>query len=103
MENNQTMTPWQLWKRGFDAWERQTATYFEEVLQSPAVLVPGGFMISQMMKGKAATNKAMAEMWGTLGLPTRQDQERMLHALNQLQSKIYDLEERLEALQDQQR
>ena len=92
------MTPWQIWKRGFDTWENQTANYLEEVLQSPAVLVPGGQLLSQMMRGKAATNKAMADLWSNLGLPTRQDQERTLHMLNQLQSRIHDLEERLEEL-----
>ena len=30
-----------------------------------------------------------------LGLPTRRDQERALHKLNQLESRLYDLEERL--------
>jgi hypothetical protein len=30
-----------------------------------------------------------------LGLPTKRDQERTLHALNELESKILDLEERL--------
>jgi len=31
-------------------------------------------------------------------LPTKRDQERALHKLNQLESKLCDLEERLEAL-----
>lgn len=96
-----TMTPWEMWKRGFDTWERHTANYLEQALQSPAILVPGGQMLSQMMRSKANANKAMAEFWAGVGLSTRQDQERMLHALNQLQSRIYDLEERIEQLQEQ--
>lgn len=90
------MTPWELWKKGFYAWEKHTAEYMETVLKSPAVLTPGGYMLSQMMKGKASTNKAMTGLWGTLGLPTKHDQERMLHAINQLQSHVYDLQEQLE-------
>ena len=31
-----------------------------------------------------------------LGLPTKRDQERTLHLLNQLQSRLMDLEEKLE-------
>ena len=31
-----------------------------------------------------------------MGLPTKRDQERMLHAINQLQSHVYDLQEQLE-------
>jgi len=32
-----------------------------------------------------------------MGLPTKRDQERALHLLNQLQSRIMDLEEKLES------
>jgi hypothetical protein len=32
-----------------------------------------------------------------MGLPTKRDQERVLHLLNQLQSKVMDLEEKLES------
>jgi hypothetical protein len=47
------------------------------------------------MKAKAAGDDATARWWSLWGLPTRRDQERSLHALNQLQSRILDLEERL--------
>ena len=33
---------------------------------------------------KAATDKVMSAWWSTLGLPTRRDQERSLHKLDQL-------------------
>ena len=52
------------------------------------------------MKTKAASDKATASFWGNMGLPTKRDQERTLHALNQIQSRLLDLEEKLEALQD---
>ena len=42
----------------------------------------------------------MALWWGAMGLPTKKDQERALHAINELESRLLDLEERLE---DQQR
>lgn len=96
-------TPWEYWKRAFYAWENQAAKYMEEVLQNPQMLGPSGTMLGNMMKGKAASDKAMTQFWGAMGLPTKHDQERMLHALNQLQSKIYDLEERLEELSEDRR
>lgn len=89
------MMGWDLWKKGFDAWENATAEYAEKLLKSPLVLVPGGAMLSAAMKAKAAGDKAAASFWGNLGLPTKRDQERTLHALNQLQSRLIDLEERL--------
>jgi len=48
------------------------------------------------MKTKTATNGAMAAWWGAVGLPTKRDQERGLHKLNELESRMLDLEERLE-------
>ena len=40
--------------------------------------------------------------WGLMGLPTKRDQERTLHALNQIQSRLLDLEEQLADQQAQQ-
>ncbi len=83
------------WKKGFDAWENATAEYMEKVLKSPLVLTPAGTMLTAMMKVKAQSDKAMSQFWGAWGLPTKRDQERTLHALNQLESRLLDLEEKL--------
>lgn len=93
-------TPWELWKKAFYTWENHTAQYLEELLKNPLVLGPSGTMLGNMMKAKAAGDRLMTNAWGSVGLPTKRDQERMLHALNQMQSRIYDLEERLEQLAD---
>ena len=87
---------WDTWKKGFDAWEGATAKYFESVLKSPLVLEPAGAALTAAMKAKTARDKAIAQAWAALGLPTRRDQERILHALNQIQSRLLDLEEKLE-------
>lgn len=89
---------WDTWKKGFDAWENKTAALLEQMLKSPVVLQPMGMMMSQAMKAKAASDKAVAQWWSMVGLPTRRDQEKSLHALNQLQSRLHDLEEQLEQL-----
>ncbi len=86
---------WDMWKQGFTAWEQATSTYLEKVLQNPAVLGPAGAMLTAAMKTKAAADKAMSSLWSTIGLPTRRDQERSLHKLNQLESRLYDLEEKI--------
>ncbi len=87
---------WQLWKQGFDTWEQSTAKLFETVLKSPLVLEPAGKMLSTAMKLKKQVDDAMAEAWAKAQLPTRREQERMLHVLNQVQSRLIDLEEKLE-------
>jgi len=95
------MSPWKLWKQMFDAWEGATADYMEQVIRSPAVLEPSGAWLTAMMKLKASSDQMMAGFWGAVGLPTRRDQERTLHLLHQLQSRVIDLEERLEDAQRQ--
>jgi hypothetical protein len=101
-ENNGEMAMtdmWDQWKKGFFAWENTTANYFEEVLKNPVVLGPAGQILGGAMKARAAGEQALAQFWGGWGLPTKRDQERTLHALNQIQSTLLDLEERLAAIE----
>lgn len=92
------MLVWDTWKKGFDMWEGATARLLEQWLRSPLVLGPSGTMLTAAMKLKAASDRAAAGWWGAFGLPTRRDQERSLHALNQIQSRLLDLEEQLAEL-----
>jgi hypothetical protein len=85
-----------MWKKGFEAWEKTTAEYLEVVLKNPAVLGPAGSLLTAAMKTKAASDRAVASWWGAIGLPTKRDQERALHKLNTLESRLMDLEEQLE-------
>lgn len=93
--------PWETWKKGFGAWESATAAYLEKVMDNPAVLGPAGLVLTAFMRGKAAGDRALSSWWGAVGLPTKRDQERTLHKLNQLESRLCDLEERLETLGEQ--
>ncbi len=87
---------WNAWKKGFNAWEQSTARYMEEVLKSPLILKPSGKLLSLAMKARAKQQDAARKWWGSMGLPNKYDQERTLHALNQLQSRVMDLEEQIE-------
>lgn len=87
---------WDDWKKGFETWEKATAELWDVWLRSPMVLGPAGAMLSAAMRSKVAGDKAAAQWWGSLGLPTKRDQERILHQLNELESKLLDLEEKLE-------
>ncbi len=87
----------EMWKKGFDAWEGATAKYLEVVLKSPMILEPAGKMLNAGLKAKVAGDDAWAQVWGRVGIPTRRDQERLMHAVNQLSSKVLDLEETLAA------
>jgi hypothetical protein len=89
------MVGWDSFKKYFNAWEGQTSKVAETVMRSPLVLEPAGSFLSAAMKTKAASDKLLAAAWGAVGLPTKRDQERTLHALNQIQSRLLDLEEKL--------
>ncbi len=91
---------WESWKQGFRTWEESTAGYFDKVLRNPSVLGPAGALLTATMKTKAASDRALAEWWQLWGLPTRRDQERALHKLNQLESRLLDLEQELAEQKD---
>lgn len=90
------MSMWDMWKKGFDAWEASTAQFLEHALRSALVLEPSGAVMTAAMKAKAASDRAVFQWWRAMGLATRRDQERAMHGLNQLQSRLIDLEEQLQ-------
>lgn len=91
------MDLWKTWKKAFDQWEGATAEVLESWMKSPLLLEPAGAALSMTMRMKALSDKVVAGWWGAIGLPTKRDQERTLHALNQIQSRLLDLEEQLSA------
>lgn len=95
------MSLWKQWKQAFDQWEGATAKALEQWMKSPLVLEPAGSWLSAGMRFKAMADRSAALWWGSLGLPTKRDQERALHALNQLESRLLDLEEQLEDQREQ--
>lgn len=93
-------SPWEQWKKAFTAWEGATAKYLEKVMADPAVLGPAGALLTAVMRTRAASERALHTWWGTAGLATKRDQERALHKLDRLESRLCDLEERLDELAD---
>jgi hypothetical protein len=90
---------WDRWKKSFDKWENKTAEVLEKALQSSTLLAPAGAALTALMRAKAATDAGLEALWAAWRLPTRSEQERALHQLNQLQSQLFDLRERLEDLE----
>lgn len=88
--------PWDQFKKSFDVWERATSDLMQVWLESPLVLEPAGAMLTAVMKTKTMSDQAMRTWWGQMGLPTKHDQERTLHLLNELERRLLDLEEQIE-------
>ena len=61
---------WDNWKKGFDVWEKATAGLLETMMKSPLLLEPTGTLLTQMMKLKAASDRAVEAQSATaLGAP----------------------------------
>jgi len=88
---------WDDWKKNFDTWEDRTAKLFEVALKSPLVLRPAAAALTAGLRAKAAADKLATSMVARLGLPTKVDQERTLHAIHRLESRLMDVEEKLDA------
>ena len=87
---------WETWKKGFGAWEGSTAKLLEGWLKSPLFLEPTGALLSTIVKIRGAQHRVQNAWLGSLGLATKRDQERTLHLLHELESRMYDLQERLD-------
>ena len=86
---------WDKLKVGFYRWEDSTAQILEKVVKSPMLLGPSGTVLGTAMRVKAVYHRTVSGFVGSFGLATKRDQERTLHTLNQLESRMIDLEERL--------
>lgn len=80
-------------RRGFDGGEKATAEVLEVALRSPVVLEPVGAALTRLLRAKHGADRLVERGWRALGLVSRRDYERALHALNEIQSKLLDLEE----------
>ena len=83
-------------RAAFDAWEVRTAARVERWTKNRALLAAIGFGLTRAVRTKERTDRALSAFWRGIGLPDRRDQERVLHALGRLESRIIDLEETLE-------
>ena len=87
---------WDDWKKRFDAWEDRTARQIETGLRSSAFIAPASAVLTRALRAKVKLDRLQTALVGALGLPTKADQERTLHALHRLESRLMDLEEKLE-------
>jgi hypothetical protein len=82
-------------KRAYEGWEKATAELLDVVLRSPLALDPAGRALATVTRAKNLADRAVGRAWRLVGLPSKRDHDRALHALHELESKLLDLEERL--------
>lgn len=88
------MTAWDRSKRRFAQWERGTAKLADFMLRAPLVRASAGFWLRALSGAKTTSDAATTAWCRAMGLPTRRDQLRQLHLLNELRSQVMDLTER---------
>ncbi len=98
MTHNQPYNPF---REAFDVWEKHTARYWDQVLRNPLFLDMLGTNLRTSLGFQRAFQGILELTWRTWGLPTRYDQERTLHELNQLDTQIQQISRRMDALSHQ--
>lgn len=81
---------------GYDAWDRAASKFLDKALRSKPLLESVATGLDKALEAKDLYRRAMRRGWRALGLSTREEQERAMHALNEIQSKLLDLEEQLD-------
>lgn len=79
-------------RQAFTLWERTSAAYLETLTRNPLFLGVNSGWLNGFLMVKKATDSGMRTLLSSLGLPTRHDQERTLHLLQQIEARLDDLE-----------
>lgn len=90
---------WDRLKRSFEAWESTASPLLQRASRSRVVVAPVGMALTTAMRLLALRESALELWWSSLGLATRAEQERALHAVHRLEGRLADLEERLRDLE----
>ncbi len=96
---HETPDPWSLFEQTYRAWETAAAPLFESMLGSASTFAPAGKVLGLVTRAQRKQQRFLRDWWGGFGLATQQDQVRTLRAIDELQSRLIDLEEKLEDLE----
>lgn len=86
--------PWRQW---FDRWDAGATAALEQLLRTQPLLELGGSALTASMKLWSMGQRTRDAWWSAWGLPTQREQQRLLHELHRLQSRLLDLTEQLQA------
>lgn len=90
--------PDEFFKQSFEQWEKQTADYWNALLRDPGFLKGMWQSMETMLQARQEFNRAVGQTLTAWQLPTRENQEHILHQLNRLQLLVDDLNERVDDL-----
>lgn len=79
----------------FDAWEPRAAIAWDAAVRQSWVVEPLAATITTVARAKGVADAVRRRLLRALGLPSREDQERVLFLLQRMESRLIDLEDRL--------
>ena len=83
--------------QAFDLWEHTTAEYLDGLMHNPAFLSASAAGASTLQAFKEAADVGTRCYLAWLGLPTREEQDRALRALQQIEKRLNDIQLQLES------
>lgn len=84
----------------FDRWEAWSTLPLEAALGSAKLTGPAGAWLSFVARSAEVQRRWLRTWWDAWGIASREEQEHVLHTLNDLQSRLYDLEDQIEDLRE---
>lgn len=82
-------------------WEKSMATWWGQVLESPAFLSQLGQGVEAQAKAKKTWEDQVDRTMGEMHLPSRSDVTRLARVASRLEDRLLSMEDRLLAMQDQ--
>lgn len=90
--------PLRINKELFERWERLLAEFLDKRMHDPDFMKVVGDGLAAALDAKAALDRRFVEWCRVAGLPTRKDLEAVWGTVNSLETRVIDLESRVEAL-----
>jgi hypothetical protein len=94
------MDPTKMGTQFFEQMEAMFVERFKEMLQSPAILSQVSKGVEAGLEGKKQFDGAIKGYLEKMNMPTREDVAKILQYLHRIESRIADLEEKVEDLGD---
>jgi hypothetical protein len=94
------MDPTKMGAQFFEQMEAMFVERFKEMLQSPAILSQVSKGVEAGLEGKKQFDGAVKGYLEKMNMPTREDVAKILQYLHKIESRIADLEEKIEDLGD---
>lgn len=95
------MNPFEMQKKMYEEWEKNLGKYLESTMRQPEFMKLVGRNLEATLDLQGAVKGHLQKALKTLAIPTEAELEGLYRTVNQLETKVLDLEEALEDLRDQ--